>query len=103
MPKKEVLQPYLEARGTTATDITTLSALHRHITAATSATTLNLSATANPPSFRPTNSPLSIPSAVHLTGPQTLLRSTPFFPKISPLLAPKSNLSPYADEELRHF
>lgn len=65
MPKKELDQPFLAASGTTATDITTRSALHRHMAHAISATTFNLSGTLL---LSPTaNSPvLSIPSAVQL-------------------------------------
>ena len=75
MPKKELDQPNLVARGTTVTDITTRSALHKHMTHATKATTLNLSgissillATASSlPLPPPISIPLSMPSAVHLT------------------------------------
>jgi len=68
MPKKELFHPCLAARGTIATDITTLSALHKHITQAIKLTTFNLSGIAKLPScpLPPTN-PLPIPSAVHLT------------------------------------
>lgn len=62
-----------------ATDMTTLSALHKHITHATNAATLNLSGTLTissattslappPPLFFPISIPLSIPSAVHVTA-----------------------------------
>jgi len=69
MPRKELDQPCLSARGTIATDITTRSALHRHITNATKVTTFNLSGILRPtPSSLPlTNMPPSMPSAVHFT------------------------------------
>lgn len=87
MPRKELDQPYLAARGTIATDITTLSALQRHITNAVNATTLNLSGKPNttPPTaaarssavdpidLRPKGMLLSIPSAVHRTTADPLL------------------------------
>lgn len=86
MPRKELDQPYLAARGTIATDITTLSALQRHITNAVSATTLNLSgrpiptptaaarsSAADPIDLRPNGMLLSIPSAVHRTTADPLL------------------------------
>uniref|UniRef100_J3M7R6 Uncharacterized protein n=1 Tax=Oryza brachyantha TaxID=4533 RepID=J3M7R6_ORYBR len=47
MPKKELDQPYCAANGTTATDMTTRSALQSSITAATSATTLARSGNAD--------------------------------------------------------
>ena len=68
MPRKELDQPCLAARGTIATDITTRSALHTHMTHATKDTTFNLSGMlkATPSSLPLTNMPPSMPSALHL-------------------------------------
>ncbi|WVZ07694.1 hypothetical protein V8G54_021040 [Vigna mungo] len=70
MPRKELDQPCLAASGTMATDITTRSALHKHMTHATKDTTFNLSGMmlkAIPSSLPFTNMLPSMPSAVHLT------------------------------------
>lgn len=83
MPRKELDQPCLAARGTIATDITTRSALHRHITHAIKDTTFNLSGMLTPaPSFLPPkNIPPSMPSAVHLT-PHCIFLFLCHFPSI---------------------
>lgn len=65
MPRKELDQPWWAARGTTATDMTTRSALQRHITSATSDATFIRSGTAY--LAMPTNG--SILSAVQATLP----------------------------------
>lgn len=70
MPKKELDQPYLAARGTTATDITTRSALQSSITTAIIATTFALSGIATALLLLATSLP-PIPSipALHITAP----------------------------------
>lgn len=97
MPKKELLQPCLAARGTIATDITTLSALHKHITHAINATTFNLSGITKVPScpLPPVSIPLSIPSAVHFTNPPLFL---PFSTIASMFLPP-----PPCSDKFPHF
>lgn len=102
MPKKELDHPCLAARGTMATDMTTRSALQRHMTNAINATTLNLSGTltfASSLPLLPISIPLSIPSAVHLTS--HLFFCSFFCRNISSTLPPV--FPPYLSDKHSHF
>lgn len=99
MPKKELDHPCLAARGTIATDMTTRSALQRHMTHAIKATTLNLSGTftfASSLPLLPISIPLSILSAVHLITCK-LFRSFLCNRSTPPLFPPKQS------DKLSHF
>lgn len=82
MPTKELDQPYCAASGTTATDMTTRSALQSNITSAIIATTFALSDIATPPLSRAILPPIPSSPALHWTFPASFL-----FPSSSLLLS----------------